>query len=212
MPSLLLCGGSLEVSDPETILREYVDPASDTAYPGYDRLVTNGTDQLVDADLLAPGLLQAPVDRSRFRVLSGMMPALQRVGSLPKVALQEADDDDVAAVAQLFDVLDSDLYRRGGVRGTIVAKVLHRKRPDLVPLYDSRIFAAYTVAAVERAGERERSWVSVMDELCRSMRSDLQEQAEAFEQLSAVARDAGAELTWLRILDIVVWRSAADWQ
>ncbi len=212
MPSLLLCGGALEVPDAEAILLEYVDPASDTSYPAYDRLVTNGSDQLVDADLLAPGLLQAPVDRSRFRVLSGMLPALQRVGSLPKVALQDAGDDDIAAVAQLFDVLDNDLYRRGGVRGTIVAKVLHRKRPDLVPLYDSRIFAAYTVAAVERAGERDRSWVSVMDELCRSMRSDLQEQADAFERLSAVARDAGAELTWLRILDIVVWRSAADWQ
>src|SRR5206468_8744937 len=126
----------LPVEDPDGLLREYL--GGGYAWPAYDLLVTNGSAELVDGDLLAPTLLGATVDSSRFRVLRDMWPHMQGVRDLPAVALQDADDDVLHAVAELFAGLDTEHYRRAGVRGTIVAKVLHRKRPDLVPLYDSR--------------------------------------------------------------------------
>ena len=62
--------------------------------------------------------------------------------------------------------------RQGRAR-TILSKVLHRKRPDLVPLYDSRIFESYTApGAIERSAHR--SWRDSMTLLLAQMRADLQ--------------------------------------
>jgi hypothetical protein len=49
-----------------------------------------------------------------------------------------------------------------------------------------------------------------MDHICRLMRDDLQHEANAFADLVALARERGAALTALRILDILVWMSLED--
>ena len=211
LPPLRLCGGTLEVEHPDQVLLDHLDTRNSWSFPAYDRLVTNGSAVLVDGDLLAPVLIGTAVDRDRFLLLRELMPRIAGVADLPPAALQDAGDDVLAQVAELFSVLDDAPYAGRGVRGTILSKVLHRKRPDLVPLYDSRIFEAYTAPGVlPRA--TERSWQDFMALLCRQMREDLRAEAEAFGQLARVAADAGADLTRLRILDILVWRTAGAWQ
>ena len=210
MGPVRLCAGTLEVEHPDQALLDYLDVRNGYAYPAYDRLVTNGAATLVDADLLAPALIGAEVDRGRFLLLREMLPALSGVADLPATPLEEADDALVGQVADLFAVLDEAPYAGKGVRGTIISKVLHRKRPDLVPLYDSRIFESYTApGAIERSAHR--SWREFMALLCGQMRDDLQAESAAFDDLVGVAGDAGALLTRLRILDILVWRTADAW-
>jgi hypothetical protein len=208
--SLRLCAGTLEVEQPDHVLLDYLDVRNGYAYPAYDRLVTNGSADLVDGDLLAPVLIGVDIDRARFGLLREMMPALEGVGHLPDVALQDADDDHILCVAGLFGILDEPRYAGRGVRGTIVSKVLHRKRPDLVPLYDSRIFEAYTApGAIPRT--TEHGWQHFIATLCMQMRSDMQAEAAGFAELERLAADAGAPVSWLRILDILVWRTADVW-
>jgi hypothetical protein len=210
MDAVVLCKGTLQIEHPDEVLRDYVDVRNGFAFPSYDRLVTNGSAALVDGDLLAPNLIGAEVDRGRFALLREMLPALSGVADLPRVALEDADDDAVGKVADLFAVLDQAPYAGKGVRGTILSKVLHRKRPDLVPLYDSRIFESYTApGAIPRAAHR--SWHEFMLLLCTQMRDDLRSESDAFDELVGVAGDAGALLTRLRILDILVWRTADSW-
>jgi hypothetical protein len=210
MDAVILCKGTLQVEHPDAVLLDYVDVRNGFAFPSYDRLVTNGSATLVDGDLLAPNLIGAEVDRGRFALLREMLPALAGVADLPRVPIEEADDDAIGAVADLFAVLDQAPYAGKGVRGTILSKVLHRKRPDLVPLYDSRIFESYTApGAIPRAAHR--SWREFMQLLCTQMRDDLRAEADAFDELGGVAGDAGALLTRLRILDILVWRTADSW-
>ena len=210
MDVLKLCAGTLEVEHPDQVLLDYLDVRNGYAYPSYDRLVTNGSAVLVDGDLLAPALIGAEVDRGRFELLREMLPALAGIAALPAVSLELADDSVVEQVADLFAVLDQAPYAGKGVRGTIISKVLHRKRPDLVPLYDSRIFESYTApGGIERSAHR--SWREFMSLLCLQMRDDLQAQANAFDELVGVAGDAGALLTRLRILDILIWRTADAW-
>ncbi len=214
MMPLRLCAGTLVVEQPDQVLLDYVDPRNGYAFPAYDRLVTNGAAVLVDGDLLAPALIGADVDRGRFALLREMLPALGGIASLPAVSLEAASDAVVEQVADLFAVLDEAPYAgKGGpsaIRGTIISKVLHRKRPDLVPLYDSRIFESYTApGGIERS--THRSWREFMALLCRQMRDDLQAESAAFDDLVGVAGDAGALLTRLRILDILVWRTADAW-
>lgn len=204
-----LCGGSLPVEDPEGLLADYVNPTYSYAWPAYDTLETNGSARLVTGDLLAPSLLEAHIDSSRFGVLVEMLPRLAGVGDLPPRSLAAATDDDIASVAQLFAILDTDRYRRRGVRGTVVSKVLHRKRPDLVPLYDSRIDAGYR-ASGQIPHDPHRHWVAFMDLLCRLMREDLQREEKRFAELVEFAAGLDAHLTELRVLDILVWMSLED--
>jgi len=208
--SLTLCAGTLEVEHPDQVLLDYLDARNGYAYPAYDRLETNNSPRLVDGDLLAPALMGVHLDAGRFGLLREMLPALQGVGDLPDVALQDADSDHVLCVAGLFGILDEPRYAGKGVRGTVVSKVLHRKRPDLVPLYDSRIFEAYTApGALPRS--TERGWQEFMALLCTQMRDDLRTQASAFGELEQLAAEQVAPLTRLRILDILVWRTANAW-
>ncbi|MFP5219902.1 MAG: DUF6308 family protein [Actinomycetes bacterium] len=210
MDPLRLCAGTLEVEHPDHVLLDYLDPRNGYAYPSYDTLVTNGSPQLVDGDLLAPALMGVDLDRARFRLLRDMLPALEAVADLPPVSLQDADDDHVLCVAGIFGMLDEPRYAGRGVRGTIVSKVLHRKRPDLVPLYDSRIFEAYTApGAIPRS--TDRSWQQFMALLCMQMRADLRAEAGAFAELEKLAADQESPVTQLRILDILVWRTAEAW-
>ncbi|MCW2680899.1 MAG: hypothetical protein JWM62_2300 [Frankiales bacterium] len=207
---LRLCAGTLVVEHPDQVLLDYLDVRNGYAYPGYDRLVTNGIAELVDGDLLAPTLMGVDIDRGRFALLREMLPALEAVADLPQVPLHRADEDHLLCVAGLFGILDEPRYAGRGVRGTIVSKVLHRKRPDLVPLYDSRIFEAYTApGALPRS--TDRAWADFIFDLCRQMRDDLQAEAEAFEALEQLAADEGSPVTRLRILDILVWRTADLW-
>ena len=207
---LRLCAGTLVVEHPDQVLLDYLDVRNGYAYPGYDNLVTNGSAELVDGDLLAPVLIGAHIDVGRFLLLQEMLPALEAVADLPAVALQDADDDHVLCVAGLFGILDEPRYAGRGVRGTIVSKVLHRKRPELVPIYDSRIFEAYTApGALPRA--TDRSWQDFMELLCMQMREDLQTEAAGFAALEQLAADEGTPVTQLRILDILVWRTADAW-
>ncbi|HEU0102481.1 MAG TPA: DUF6308 family protein [Mycobacteriales bacterium] len=210
MSTVRLCAGTLEVEHPDQVLLDHLDTRNSWSYPAYDRLVTNGSAVLVDGDLLAPNLIGAEVDRGRFLLLRELMPRVAGVADLPPVGLEDADDDVVDQVAALFAVLDEAPYAGRGVRGTIVSKVLHRKRPDLVPLYDSRIFESYTApGAIERSAHR--TWRQSMTLLLRQMRADLQAEAAAFDALVALAEGAGAPLTRLRILDILIWRTAEAW-
>lgn len=211
MEPIKLCAGTLLVEHPDEVLLDYVDPRNGYSYPAYDLLVTNGSPSLVDGDLLAPVLMGVHIDAGRFGLLREMMPALEAVAELPDVSLQDADDDHVMCVAGLFGILDEPRYAGRGVRGTIVSKVLHRKRPDLVPIYDSRIFDAYTAPGV-LPRSLDRSWQEFMRQLCSQMRADLQAEAAAFDELQEIAEDAGAAITKLRILDVLVWRAAAAWQ
>jgi hypothetical protein len=207
---LRLCGGTLVVDAPDQLLLDYLDARNGYAYPAYDRLVTNGGPALVDGDLLAPALIGVHMDAGRFGLLREMLPALEAVADLPGVPLQSADDDHILCVAGLFGILDEPRYAGRGVRGTVVSKVLHRKRPDLVPLYDSRIFEAYTAPGV-LPRSTDRAWADFIFDLCAQMREDLQGEAAAFDALEALAAGEGAPLTRLRILDILVWRTADLW-
>ncbi len=75
-----------------------------------------------------------------------------------------ADEDDLVATAQAFAMLDYD--RPPGVRLTKLAKVLHRKRPRLLPLYDRYVRACYCLPDGDRPAVipavRGRSYVDFL--------------------------------------------------
>jgi len=211
-----LARGTREVFDAETLLEEYVGPrrrGQRYAYPHYDGLVTNGDpNRLCTGDLLAPSLLGAPVDLDRMATLTALMPLMQRgLDALPpQVSIMGAGSEVLNQVAALYDPLDDPSISDRDVKGSLLAKVLHRKRPALIPLFDSRVRDFYrTEGAVPPAPRGARTFREYMELLIPVIRDDLRENAEEFNDLTRLAREDGPPLTPLRVLDIIVWMSSA---
>ncbi|AEH10359.1 MULTISPECIES: DUF6308 family protein [Protofrankia] len=211
-----LAMGTREVFDAESLLEEYLGPRKRGlryAYPYYDGLTTNGdSDLLCTGDLLAPCLLGVQVDVDRMHTLTALTPLLQRgLDKLPPgIELIEADEITLDLVAALYDPLDDPDVSDRDVKGSLIAKVLHRKRPALVPLFDSKVRIFYQHERCIPPSPRDgRSWREYMQLLVRAMQYDLKENADEFHRLSALVPRNGPPLTPLRILDIVVWMSSA---
>jgi hypothetical protein len=211
-----LARGTREIFDAETLLEEYVGPrrrGMRYAYPHYDGLVTNGdANILCTGDLLAPSLLGAPVDLDRMATLTALMPLMQRgLAALPPHAtIMGAGDEVLLQVAALYDPLDDPSVADRDVKGSLLAKVLHRKRPSLIPLFDSRVRDFYrTEGAVPPAPRGARTFREYMELLIPIIRDDLRENAEEFSRLTQIVGPDVPPLTPLRVLDIIVWMSSA---
>jgi len=196
------------------------DATKPFAYPWYDAYDTGvaGT-QLADGDLLAPLLLNAAPDLAAYRTLTGWRPALEAaLRHVEEVAQQgppgeasgewpELDD----AIGKLYEPLDGG--RGGHVSGTTLSKVLHRKIPEYIPLYDSKIFWAYCSAPEVRIHpdpHRKLTWVEFMSILAREIRRDMAE-PDAAALIAEVQQLAGhPPITALRAWDVITWQAARE--
>lgn len=212
-PQILTAGKwSLSVAEAASTLQAYLgypngDDRADKAvyaWPHYDGFQSgHGPDELGDGDLLTPVLLNVGMTIAGFaglKVLRSEMEA--RLSEVPKgVGLGEADDSDIATVARVFALLDSHPIH--GVKGTTLSKVLHRKRPELIPLHDRFVYGAYVPHSVPRADNR--TWEHYFTLLMHVMRDDLNAADAAWVALAKKSSPGAPTLTPLRALDIIVW-------
>ncbi len=162
------------------------------AYAYFDTLPTGPTDELGPADVLAaaalhPGLSRA--DLEYFVVARGRLE--DWLAGLPDVDLANAADDEVAGL-RLLPALTGGL-----VSLSLLTKVLHRKRPGLIPLCDRAILDWYRPITGARG---EKAWPALVD----ALQADLADQENA-----AVLATAPAGIRPLRALDIAVWMGAS---
>jgi hypothetical protein len=186
--------------------RRYLTDGSGWAYPAYDAYeAERAAGPLTDADLLAPVLLN--VNRLNIRTYEGLQrvrPVLdEHLGRIPVgLDLPQASDDDLHLLGPLFGVLD-----QGGVwgaRGTVLAKVLHRKRPAFIPLYDEQVRRVYQDGAQAPVpAVRGRGWRDFIVLYAAAVREDLVRESELWAEIVALA--PGPLITPLRALDIVAW-------
>jgi uncharacterized protein DUF6308 len=191
--------------------REYLTGSSAWAYPAYDAYdARSDPDRIEDADLLAPVLLN--VHRLTLKAYYGLQQQRDRLqeclAAIPRDAeLASAGDDDLEPIRRLFAVLDAPGIP--DVQGTILAKILHRKRPGFIPLYDERVRCCYQVG--RRAPlpvRRGRPWGEFFVALAMAMRKDLVDQYDTWAEIVDLASDPPISL--LRALDIVAWRAGGD--
>jgi len=107
-----------------------------------------------------------------------------------------------------------DLFRLPGVGGVKRSKLLHIKRPWLVPIYDAHVHRVYEDRAAEAGAEiqdPDGGW-------WEAARRDLVDGSGDFAWLSARLRDdddalvrRAGKLTELRLLDIIAWQLGGDY-
>lgn len=191
-------------------VREYLNGRpGQFGYPSYDGYRTNeDSDRLCDGDLLAPVLLNVQVKIRSFADLCACREQLESaLRAVPTdIDLAVADKSALSSVGALFAVLDSTSRPRN-VLGTTLAKVVHRKRPNLVPLYDEQVRRVYqdgdTAPLPPVTG---RSWVNFMVLLAGRMQDDLNRALDFWDELTMMRPAGGPPVSRLRALDIVAWR------
>lgn len=203
----------------KTVAREWVrkylnGKPGQYGYPSYDGYrTTDDQDRLCDGDLLAPVLLNVRGNIRSFADLCACRDQLEAALRVVPVGMDLVDADDavLSSVGDLYGVLDSKSRPRN-VLGTTLAKILHLKRPGLVPLYDERVRRTYLDG--ERAPLPKdpggRTWVEFMTLLAGCIKDDLNRDREFWDELTSLRPADGPNVSRLRALDIVAWHLGAE--
>jgi hypothetical protein len=191
---------------------ENTTAANPYAYPAYDQYEKDRPDpnRLSDADLLAPGLLNVPIKiRSYYglqQVRSDLEEGLANEDLDLPLAEVENPERVAAMVKPLYNVLDDPSRKPRNVKATTLSKVLHRKRPQSLVLHDIWVKACYLSTNGPVVPVKNRTWADYMTAITVAIGRDIRTQPEEFKLLAQAASSPG-ELTHVRLLDILAWKS-----
>ncbi|MET3808884.1 hypothetical protein ABIB25_005914 [Nakamurella sp. UYEF19] len=191
--------------------RTYLTARDGYAYPSYDGFdAEHAMEPLVDADFLAPLLLNVnylkiTTYEALTTVRSRLQPLLHRID--PTWTLARAEPVQLEMLAELYEVIDGGAV--SGVEGTVLSKILHRKRPAFIPLYDRQVGHVYQdgpEAPVPRV--KGRSWSQFMLAFAGAVQADLLREPGLWEEIARFAEKPS--ITPLRALDIVAWQAGRN--
>ena len=168
------------------------------AYRYFDLVPSESPDEVTPVDVLAAAALHPGLSRSDLAFFMDRADDLSGwLRSVPADAeLRTADSD-------LLAHLDA-LAEYDGASLTLLSKVLHRKRPSLIPLLDRHIIDWYRPVTGERSATL--AWAPII----RSMQQDLI--GDANGSLTRIADALRPELasppSAIRLIDIAIWMGA----
>ncbi|MCK0115994.1 DUF6308 family protein [Isoptericola sp. S6320L] len=214
MPSQMTVAGTT-VSDPFTELSEYgiryggTLAKYDLGGSGQADVLT--TDEVTRTRIIASRISKVECAWFVERASSAPWSAVPADASMVDADPAESDGLYAAGIA-LYQH-----FRTAAPRGVAIAKihkVLHLKRPALIPILDSRLLAAYATAAAEAArrhphlGARRLNWAAIREDIIDE--SNARALADVRARLASdedATVQVMAQLTDLRLLDAVAWRA-----
>ncbi|MFI8523082.1 DUF6308 family protein [Promicromonospora sukumoe] len=178
---------------------------------GASETMTLGSDEIARTRIIKSRISRAQSDWFVDRSTSAPW---EDVPSAANLADADPEDDGglYAAANALYEHFRSAAPTR--VADGKIHKVLHLKRPGLVPILDSRLRRTYSTRAVQAArrhpqlGARRLYWAAIREDLIDE--GNMAALEEARGELSAHVDpkvQAMARLTDLRLLDAVAWRA-----
>lgn len=210
MTETLIVGGlDVSVQHAKELAWEYMNQPGQWSYPAYDSYPGNGDRNSVGPqDALAAGLLNAGQNPLKtqytfLKILEHIDPLLRNKHLTG--TLDQAGPETLSAIAELYGVLDG--RKTPQLRLVKLAKILHLKRPGLLPLYDDNIWRCYGRLGKKRMDSvKGRSNTDYMTAWLPHIQKDLKDGLRRWTDIAALAPAGGPEVTPLRALDMVAWR------
>lgn len=163
-------------------------PAEIWAFPYFDEVPTTDPDDIGPVDVVAAAALHPKLTRADLVWFADHRSHLHDwLVRIPAGQLAETDPATLDAMPRLAET---------GVELSLLSKVLHRKRPGLVPMLDRRLVDWYRLKLTHRGAA---AW----PELVRCLAVDLAINRPALEELAQIS--TVVPLTHLRIADIAIW-------
>ncbi len=161
------------------------------AYAYFDTLPSGPPDELGPGDVLAAAALHSGLSRADLEYFVVARGRLEDwLAGVADVDLADAADDEITALRLL------PAQTGGLVSLSLLTKVLHRKRPGLIPLCDRAVLDWYRPMTGTRG---EKAWPALVDALHADLTNG---------DNGAVLATAPAAIRPLRALDIAVWMGA----
>lgn len=174
------------------------------AWHYYDAVPTEYDDIVTAVDVVCAAALQPGLSRNElafFRERRHDVTAWLR--RLPTdIRLWQTSDDDIEHIASLPRALD-------GPSISLLSKVLHRKRPHLIPLLDRHVVDWYRPITGKRSGVE--AWAPLVKQMraeeCGERRLVMAIALVGMEQelWPELDPDERPRLSWIRAVDIAIW-------
>lgn len=164
------------------------------AYGYYDTISTD-TNVVDPVDVLSTAALHPGLSRADLAFFAERRLEIEAwIAELPAdLELVSADDAVFEHLERLADWPEAPTL-------ALFSKVLHRKRPGLIPLVDRHVVDWYRPVTGERSAPR--AWPGLL----RAMRQDLTRNTRALDVIAdATAAELGRRMSDLRITDIALW-------
>lgn len=192
--------GGRKISDPGSRVLRYCGAVVEGrrevwAYGFYDTIATDPR-VLTPIDIVAASALHPGISRADLEFFDCVLPALNAwLDDVP-----ESEDLACASSTRLDHV--ARVAEIAGPRTPLVSKVLHRKRPNLVPLIDRHLVDWYRFH-LRDSKIREASSLRI---LLESLADDLMTNVESIDGVRDVVEQAVLQRpSPLRVLDIAIW-------
>lgn len=175
-------------------------------YELYDCIPMPQDNELSVHDIWLANNIEAGIEWRHFIAIWGARPRINRALSQVPINVALTDDwveenDGWAKLHHLFEVMDVE-----GTSYARISKILHKKRPRLIPLIDGKAVLRH------RFGESERSDVAAhMVEIAQKIRRDLLANLESMQRIQEnLWQQHGIQLTLVRVMDILYWQDFED--
>ncbi len=200
MEQIVLPSGlsGLTVKDPGCLIKKFVEKE----YHLYDTVHVEQNNKLTERDVNVANKVGARRSQTVLRSLLAKRELIQAIlAELPKdLELSKLEEEHWEAVLRLWEAMCSVR----GVGLAVATKILHKKRPSLIPIIDGVLQHHYKLAYRERAWGRcseAQAGVHIM----KHFRRDFLACKKEMNELSAMLQKQGTPLTPVRILEALIW-------
>lgn len=173
----------------------------DLSYEAYDLLDISQDNKLTDLDILVANNIRAQMDGRAFLSFGRNRAKIE--AALNSLPVSLPIDDRWPKAKSMWHAIEN-AYRAcwdEHVRAARVTKVLHKKRPQLIPLIDTRV-----VIGRYYAGYRgPRAGVPCMMAVTRRVRKDMMTNGITLRELQGALEERDIHLTRVRLFDILLW-------
>jgi hypothetical protein len=200
---LLLSDGT-QISDPSALIANYYER---DAHELYDSLEVPQDNKLDLAALSSLAFFEVFNPRlEQWRQLWNLRSEIEAMlGKIPPNLELMSEEIPWLAVVDIFNFF---FLRVRGFGFARASKVLHKKRPHLIPILDTLVTKHYCTVQDEVFKEkprREKVFGWAAKETISAIRTDIIANKEVLVKLQHLCKSRGINLTLVRTFDVVVW-------
>lgn len=207
--TIQLAGGTEKIESCLEKVKHYCRPIGGggiAAFELYDQVQVNEDDELTVCDIWVANGISAGIEHNHVVELWAVRRKIgQLLASIPKKTGLESDESS-GCFASLGALFGKWILLKGWAAAR-VTKVLHKKRPLLIPPVDSRVMDLYS-KLYEHEGKRfSPSKANDVIDVIQRIRNDIRQENNLLhlQAIQQILESKGIELSIVRIFDIILW-------
>jgi len=190
---LVLRGGTTPINNPEEMLRRYTDPI-DMFYLEYKGVTDQ--DKLFPEDV---AITLAFNSRASKKTVYSLRDCSFDLSAIPDTQLEETTPQERSILANLV----VEMANLPGIQASIATKILHKKRPKLIPVLDNKaIFGAYMNLNPPDAKKNFNGAKKTIEQTLQCIHNDLIANKNVWPELKKRAHGR----TSIQIFDMIWWQ------